>query len=135
MATEWPSLQTPSMTSRLASSASGCAQLANLSSQFHDFLLLFLDRVEHGPQDRITVHHQITIRVRHYGFRDYLLHCLRSEANVFTLRLNAQSIVRPVLVSYRLQLQDSLQSGVERALDVLQAHIGKDCPRSTSSFA
>src|SRR5215213_4493454 len=113
MTTEWPSLQRSSMTSRLASSASGCAQLANLSSQFHDFLLLFLDRVEHGPQDRIAVHHQITIRVRYYGFRDYLLHCLRSEANVFTLRLNAQSIVRSVLVPNRLQLHDCLQSAIE----------------------
>src|ERR1043165_9026927 len=76
---------------RLSSSARRVArcrtQLANLSFQLDDLLLLLFDRVEHGPDDGIVVDHQVTVRILRDGFGNHLLHGLRSETDVLAWRL------------------------------------------------
>jgi len=70
-----------------------CPQMPKLSFQLFNLLLLFLDGIEHGPEDWIAVDHQVALAVLSDSFRDDLLHCLSSKANVFSIRLKAEGIV------------------------------------------
>ena len=65
--------------------------------QFQNFLLLFLNRIEHGPDDRIVVDLQVTVCVSRNGFRNDLLQRLRAEANILTVGLESQRIILLVL--------------------------------------
>src|SRR6185436_7317971 len=98
---------------------------------FDDLFLLLFDRIEHGPDDWIVVDHQVSISVSRNRFRDYLLHCLGAEADVFALRLDAQRVVWFVLVAQWLQLHDCTESAVEVSFYVLQTFIRENRPRST----
>src|SRR5437899_12146210 len=65
-------------------------QLTDLAFQFRNLLLLLFDRIKHSPEDWIAVDHQVALAVLSDGFRNDLLHCLSSEADVFSLRLKAE---------------------------------------------
>src|SRR5207247_880383 len=68
-------------------------QFTDLAFQFRDLFLLLFDRIEHRPEDWVAVDHQVALAVLSDGFRNDLLHCLSSKANVFSIRLKAEGIV------------------------------------------
>ncbi len=61
--------------------------------------LLFLNCVEHGPEDRIIVDKQVALVVLSHCFWNDPLHLLRAEADVFTFGFNSQHVVRLVFVA------------------------------------
>ena len=71
-----------------------CLQLLLLSENLP---LLFLDGVQHGPQNRIVVHQQVAFVVRAYRFRNHLLHFLGDQPDVLCRIMNAQGILFFVL--------------------------------------
>src|SRR5205823_10630917 len=89
-------------------------QLTDLAFQFCDLLLLLFYRIEHSPEDRIVVNHQVAIGVFGHGFWNDLLQRLRSKADMFSLRLKAQSVVWLVFVAERLQSHDRTESTIDR---------------------
>jgi len=69
-----------------------CLQLLLLSA---NLLLLSLDGVEHGPQNRIVVHQQIAFVVCAHSFRNHLLHFL-SDQQLSDYRVNLDVATYPL---------------------------------------
>src|SRR5436190_18671586 len=95
---------------KLPPAACGCTQMPNLSFQFDDLLLLLFDCVEHGPDDRIVVKHQIAVSSRAHCLRDYFLHCLCAEADAFTCWRKAEGVVWFVFVAHWLQAHHGIET-------------------------
>ena len=63
-----------------------CPQFLDLFFEFRNLLLLLFDRVEHRPEDRIVVDHQIAVRILADRFRDDLLQGLGAKTDLFERR-------------------------------------------------
>src|SRR5215213_8380216 len=64
----------------------------DLSFQLLDLLLLLFDGVEHRPENRVIVDHQIAATGLSHRFGDDLLHGLRAEADVFAAGFEPQGV-------------------------------------------
>src|ERR1700687_1383958 len=59
------------------------AQLLHFCFQVDDLFLLLFDRVEHRPEDRVAVDHQVAPAVLSHSFGNNLLKRLSSKADMF----------------------------------------------------
>lgn len=85
-----------------------------------DLLLLFLDRVQHRPDNRVVVHQQVAFVVLRHRFRDDSLHLLRDHSDVFVQVTNAHGIVGLVAIANRMELENLAQPGIEIAVRVFE---------------
>src|SRR6516162_2069184 len=101
---------------------------------FANQILLLLDRIQHRPENWFVVHHQVSLAVFRNRLRNYTLHLLGDQSNMFLLILDAQRILVFVAVTNRFDLQDLLQPGRELSMRSLKTAIRQYTPKTATRF-